>query len=223
MAKRKSFNEGFKVSETKGKAAEGDDGLLALNNIIMSATNTADIFVPMRRLCVACATQRKLISKVRGDSDEFLNYATVQYVTRWQKQFAKPDARRPVQFIQNWIPYILGTIRFALISFNKDVYDYDILPLPTLLEDEEDLVGDCRDIPDRRSRDPVMSVSMEAFADSRALHSVLAELPAPLQPYLLDILYYIRTSGRYISSYTLNYAKIGRNIFMEKAERWVTT
>lgn len=222
MAKRKSFNEGFKVAETVGKSAEGEDSLLALNNQIMAATDPGDIFIPMRRLCVACAAKRKLISKVRGDSDDFLNYATLQYVQRWQKQFGKYDARRPVQAIQNWIPYISGTIRFSLMSFNKEVYDYDILPLPTLLDDTEDNTGDYRDILDTRSRDPVLSLSMEAFAEPKALHSVLLQLPEELQPYLVDILFYVKTAGQYSQS-TLNFVKIGRNIFMEKAEEWVMT
>ena len=71
---RKSFQPGFKVEETKGKAAEGDDSLLQLNLAICEAKEAKDVFLPMWQLCLVCANQRKLIAKVRGDSNDFLNY-----------------------------------------------------------------------------------------------------------------------------------------------------
>lgn len=223
MAKRKSFTEGFKVEETKGKAAEGDHSLLTLNNAIAAATCEAEVFSPMWELCLVCANQRKLISKVRGDSNDFLTYATLAYINRWQKQFAPPDARRPVQFIQNWIPYILNTIRFTLINFNKDVYDYDFLPLPTILEDGEGAGDAEKEVPDYSSRDPILAMAVEELASVDTVHSLLTRLPAELHPYLLDILYYIRTDGLLVSKKTLNFVKIGRSIFTENVERWVRT
>ena len=88
MAKKKSHDPNFKVAKTVGSAAEGEDSLLSLNNIIQQATTTAEIFEPMKRLCAALAVHRKLIlpgmSKIRegGSPDDFLNFATLHYIDR---------------------------------------------------------------------------------------------------------------------------------------------
>lgn len=212
MAQKASYRKDFKVAETRGKAAEGPNSLLSYNNRIVAAKTTAETFEPMFRLCVACATQRKLIAKVRGDSTDFLNYATMGYVIRWQKQFDPHDNRRPVDFIQNWIPYILGTIRFALIAYNKEVYDYDFLPLPRVLEDEEDDKGTRRDMPDTTSMDAFSHVSLHFLSSKEMLHSTLMSLDPELRPYLVDILYYMRTKGGLLSSRSANFARVGRSL-----------
>ena len=218
MAQKASYRKDFKVAETKGKAAQGPNSLLSYNNRIVAAKTTAETFEPMFRLCLACATQRKLIAKVRGDSTDFLNYATMGYVIRWQKQFEEHDNRRPVDLIQNWIPYILGTIRFALIAYNKEVWDYDFLPLPRVLEDEEDEVGTRRDMPDTASMDAFSQVSLNFLADKSVLHSALLSLSPELRPYLVDILFYMRTKGGLLSSRSANFAKIGRRLLREELE-----
>lgn len=227
MAQRASFKKDFKVEETKGKAADlsNKNSLLSLNNKIIDTPQDkpGEVFDPMWKICLACANQRKLISKVRGDSNDFLNYATLGYVQRWQKQFGAPDGRRPVQYIQNWIPYILGTIRFALISFNKEEFDFDFLPLPTIYSDEDNKCDECstRDVPDVSGSDPVMALAIEQLADRNTLHTVLAEMPLELKPFLVDILYYIRTGGSLLSDNVLNFIKIGRILFIERVERWM--
>lgn len=225
MAKRASFQKDFVVQETKGKAGDlsNPDSLASLNKRIVETPpdKPGDVFEPMWTLCLALANQRKLIAKVRGDSNDFLTYATIGYIDRWQKQFGKHDARRPVQQIQNWIPYILNTIRFALISFNKEVFDYDFLPLPVLLKDAEDEEGETRDIPDTRTVDPVTVLALESLANRDTLHSLLDTMPQELKPYLVDILYYIRTRGKYFSQRALNFIKIGVKVLTEKIEQWI--
>ena len=218
MGQKASYRPDFKVAETRGKAAQGPNSLLSYNNRIVAAKTTAETFEPMFRLCLACATQRKLIAKVRGDSTDFLNYATMGYVIRWQKQFEEHDNRRPVDFIQNWIPYILGTIRFALIAYNKEVWDYDFLPLPRVLEDEEDEVGTRRDMPDITSMDEFSRISLSFLADKETLRSMLFSLSTELQPYLVDILYYMRTKGGLLSRHSSNFARIGRNLMRDALE-----
>ncbi|MCM1323001.1 MAG: hypothetical protein NC218_02345 [Acetobacter sp.] len=221
MATRASFTEGYKVQKTQGKAAQGKHSLLALNNEIVAAADTSEVFAPMFRICLICANQRKLISKVRGDSNDFLYYATMGYVERWRKQFGAKDARRPMQMIQNWIPYVLGTIRFSLMSYNKEVYDYDFLPLPKLYDDDEDDAGSERDVPDTISKDPLLTMSMQALTNREALHSIVEQMPEELQPYMVDILYYIRTRGMLLSFKRANFVKIGKAIFTRLVEQWI--
>lgn len=217
---RKSFQPGFKVEETKGKAAEGDDSLLQLNLAICEAKEAKDVFLPMWQLCLVCANQRKLIAKVRGDSNDFLNYATLGYVQRWQKQFGAYDGRRPVQMIQNWIPYILGTIRFALISFNKEVFDYDFLPLPTIIDDEDDNAeGDDKSLPDYTSDNPETTALMSSLLDRGVLHNLLLEMPKELRPYTVDILYYVR-EGVLLSRKNANFVKVGKNVLYRAIENY---
>ncbi len=221
MAVRASFQKEYKVQKTTGKAAEGPNSLLALNNAIVAAADTSEVFNPMFTICLACANQRKLISKVNGDSNDFLYYATMGYVERWKKQFTAADGRRPMQMIQNWIPYVLGTIRFGLISYNKEVYDYDFLPLPKLYDDDEDSSGSERDIPDNVSKDPLLVLSMEALLKGDALHSIINLMPNELQPYMVDILYYIRTKGTLLSEKRANFVKIGKAVFTKLVEKWI--
>ena len=221
MAARASFQKDYKVQQTKGKAAEGPNSLLALNNQIVAAAEESEVFEPMFRICLACANQRKLIAKVRGDSNDFLYYAVMGYVDRWRKQFTAADARRPMQMIQNWIPYVLGTIRFGLISYNKEVYDNDFLPLPKLYTDEEDDSGSQRDIPDKVSKDPLLVLSMESLLDKRSLEAILAQMPQELKPYIVDILYYIRTRGTLLSQKRANFVKIGKAVFTKLVEQWI--
>lgn len=218
---RKSAQPGFHVEATKGKAAEGPNSLLSLNEKILNAKSEAEAFMPIWKLCLVASAQRKIISKVRGDSNEFFTYATLGYLARWRKQFGARDARMPVQEIQNWIPYILGTIRFSLISFNKDVYDYDILPLPQLYDDEDSGESSDRDIEDTRTVDPVLLISIKQFASRESLHNVLMRLPQEFRPYLADILLYSRTSGNILSKQTMPFAKIGRRIFEREASSWI--
>ena len=231
MAARASFQKDFKVQETKGKAAEGPNSLLAINNRIAETTleefennpkARERVFDAMQTLCLVCANQRKLIAKVRGDSNDFLRYATMNYVARWKKQFAEKDARRPVDQIQNWIPYILGTIRFALITYNKEVWDYDFLGLPILLEDQEDSIGNQRDLQDYTAKNPLTILSLEALTHRETLHSVLLSLPAELRPYLVDVLLYVRTKGQLLSREHLNFVKIGKYLFGKELEKWAT-
>ena len=217
---RKSFQAGFQVAETVGKAAEGDNSLLQLNLAICEAKDTKDVFLPMWQLCLVCANQRKLIAKVRGDSNDFLNYATLGYVQRWQKQFGEYDGRRPVQMIQNWIPYILGTIRFALISYNKEALDYDFLPLPTIIDDDDDnAAGDDKSLEDPMSDNPVRYAFISSLAEKNTLHNILLELPQELRPYTVDILYYIR-EGVLLSRKNANFVKVGRNVLLKSLEEY---
>lgn len=246
MAKRASFQKDFKVKETVGKAAEGDDSLLALNNKIAAATNTGEIFEAMKRLVTACSVQRKLIlpgmCKVRGnpgeasgDPEEFLNYATICYLQRWKKQYETPDARRPVQFIQNWIPYILSTIRFTLMQYNKEVQDYDFLPLPQLMRDfDNDGEGEEKDIPEKDPIDPLLLLALSSFTRAD-LHELLENLPEELNPYKIDILYclrddfFVRETLReekldpmpYFSEIARNFVQIGKGYFIKELEKWL--
>lgn len=220
---RKSFSQDFKVAPTVGKIAEGPNSILSLNEAIMAVTDPAhagEIFQPMWHLCLACANKRKLIAKVRGDSNDFLNYATLGYVQRWQKQFGEFDARRPVQFIQNWIPYVLGTIRFALMAFNKEAYDYDFLPLPTLLKDIESDDGSDKDIEDFSATKPLFALSLKHFTHQKNLHTILQELPKELYPYRVDILLYLRSSMM-LTRGTENFVVTGKAIFSELVEEFV--
>lgn len=233
MASKKSYDPNFRVAPTTGKAAEGEDSLAALNETIMKATTTAQIFTPMKRICAACATLRKLIipgfCKVRGDPEDFLNAATIHYVQRWQNEKTQQDelqatgqiTGRKLTTIQNWIPYISSTIRFELIIFNKSVQDFDFLPLPTLLEDREDSTGTTRDVPVTQD-DPLNAIALEELTHRDNLHSVLLGLPEELLPYSIDILYYIRTKGNLISSNTLNYVKLGRYFMSKEVAEWMT-
>lgn len=248
MAQRASFRKDFKVAETKGKAAEGEDSLLALNNKIQQATEPKDVFIPMKRIVTACAVQRKLIlpgmCKVRGqpgeqsgDPEDFLNYATVGYIQRWKAQFGEHDARRPVQFVQNWIPYILNTIRFHLIQYNKEVQDYDFLPLPQLMEDfDNDDIGVDKSQEAPIERDSLLFLSMKVLTNRDRLHAVLNDLPDELNPYKIDILYCLReeflTRDRikeekvvavpYFSAIARNFVQIGKSYLMKEIEEWMS-
>lgn len=222
MGKKASFRADFKVAETKGRFAEGKDSPLALNNQIVAIADpkrSSEVFEPMWHLCLICANQRRLIAKVRGDSNDFLNYATLGYVQRWKKQFEKHDKRIAVSQIQNWIPYILNTIRFALMSFNKQAYDYDFLPLPRLLLDKEDDAVVTRDVLDVTAPAPSDRAILSAYADKEVVHTVLLSLPLELYPYLPDILFYIRTKGKLLSKKNRNFVIIGRNIFLQELRR----
>lgn len=248
MAVKKSSQKDFKVAETIGKAAEGEDSLLALNNRIAVATKPDDVFIPMKRIVTAAAVQRKLIlpgrCKVRGqpweesgDPDDFLNYATLGYVQRWQAQFKPQDNRRPVQQIQNWIPYVLSTVRFYLIQYNKEVQDYDFLPLPTLAVDFENDDGSSTDKSQAapETRDPLLFLSLQVLANKDQLHTMLEDLPPELSPYKIDILYCLReeflTKDRlrdekvmpvpYFSAIAHNFVQIGKAYLMKEMEQWL--
>lgn len=226
MAKKKSHDPNFKVAKTVGSAAEGEDSLLSLNNIIQQATTTAEIFEPMKRLCAALAVHRKLIlpgmSKIRegGSPDDFLNFATLHYIDRWNKQKEPPHGKRPVAHIHNWIPYISSTIRFCLMHYNKEVQDYDFLPVPTYYseaEGGEELVNDVFSEDDQFAiTDLKTSITIET------IHQLIESLPKELSPYKADILYYINNqSKKFVDVKRKNFVIIGKNLFCRRLEEWV--
>ena len=226
MAKKKSHDPNFHVVATEGKAAEGEDSLLVQNNLIQAAKETKDIFVPIKRICAAMAIHRKItvpgICKIRqgGSPDDFLTFATLSYVTRWKKQFEPAHARKPVAFIQNWIPYISNTIRYCLINYNKEVQDYDFLPLPNHFTDsvngeteDDDLL--CNNYSYNKS-ELLLSMNRES------IHDIVRRLPKEMQPYLADILYYIRKKGtKMVNDKYRNFVIIGANIFNEEFSKWI--
>ena len=225
MAK-KSSKEGVTVSETVGKAAEGDDSLKALDLQIQESTTTGETFIPMKRICAAMAIYRKILTKgsckIRegGTPDDFLNFATVSYVERWQKQFTPQHGRKPVAHIQNWIPYISNTIHYCLMAYNKEIQDFDFLPLPNHYTDstagekeDNDLVDE-----DMGYRQVVLNRSITVGA----IHDIVKTMPNCLKQYMPEILYYIRSRRKkFVTEKNKNFVIIGANIFNKGFERWM--
>lgn len=228
---RVSFQDDFVVKPTVGKAAEGEDSLLSVNNRIQAAKDTKDVFLLMKRLCAAAAVQRKIVSKfgspnpfskVRDDPEDFLNFCALHYTERWKKQ-KEGQLRAPSKPIQNWIPYILSTIRFHLIEYNKQVYDYDFLPLPRLLDDPTDTDSSSeRDLPDESSPDLDWILSFQELSSVKNLNYILFGLPPEFYPYFVDILYYIRTQGGILYPANRNFVIVGYRLLYKEIERWIT-
>lgn len=226
-----SFQDDFVVKPTVGKAAEGEDSLLSVNNRIQAAKDTKDVFLLMKRLCAAAAVQRKIVSKfgsanpfskVRDDPEDFLNFCALHYTERWKKQ-KEGQLRAPSKPIQNWIPYILSTIRFHLIEYNKQVYDYDFLPLPRLFDDPADTDSSCeRDLPDENSQDIEKLLAFQELSSTNNINYLLFGLPAEFYPYFVDILYYIRTKGGILYPANRNFVIVGYRLLYEEIERWIT-
>lgn len=225
MAKKKSHDPNFKVESTVGSAAEGEDSLLSLNNLIQEAKETKDIFIPLKRICAAIALSKRItaagVCKIRfgGSPDDFLNFAVLSYVMRWKKQFEPVHARKPVSFIQNWIPYISNTIRYCLINYNKEIQDYDFLPLPDHFTDSEsgETVVDDLISEDYEYRLEDIKNSM----NQQTVHTIITGLPRELRPYLADVLYYIRNKKtKLVNSKYKNYVIIGANIFNKEFREW---
>lgn len=226
-----SFQNDFKVKPTVGKAAEGEDSLLSVNNRIQASDNPKDVFLLMKRLCAAAAVQRKIVSKygaaspfskVRDDPDDFLNFCALHYTERWKKQ-KEGKLRAPSKPIQNWIPYILSTIRFHLIEYNKQVYDYDFLPLPRLFDDPTDTDSSSeRDMPDENLPDMDWMLSFRELSSTDSLNYIIFGLPPEFYPYLVDILYYIRTKGGILSPSKRNFVIVGYRLLYKEIEQWIT-
>ena len=226
-----SFQDDFVVKPTIGKAAEGEDSLLSVNNRIQAAKDTKDVFLLMKRLCAAAAVQRKIVSKfgsanpfskVRDDPEDFLNFCALHYTERWKKQ-KEGQLRAPSKPIQNWIPYILSTIRFHLIEYNKQVYDYDFLPLPRLFDDPADTDSSSeRDLPDENSPDMEKLLAFQELSSTNNINYLLFGLPAEFYPYFVDILYYIRTKGGILYPANRNFVIVGYRLLYEEIERWIT-
>lgn len=227
MGKKKSNDPNFKVAETIGIAAQGEDSLLALNNIIQLAKGQSEVFEPMKRICAALAVFKKFTisgaCKIRngGTPDDFLNFATLNYVIRWKKQFEPPHGRKPVAKIQNWIPYISNTIRYCLINYNKEVQDYDFLPLPNHYTDSTS--GDTED-DDIEYTD--LSFNKSELLQSMTIdtiHTIINKLPSELVPYRADILYYINNrQKKLVNNRYKNFVIIGTNIFNKELSKWMT-
>lgn len=225
-----SFQDDFVVKPTIGKAAEGEDSLLSVNNRIQAAKDTKDVFLLMKRLCAAAAVQRKIISKfgsanpfskVRDDPEDFLNFCALHYTERWKKQ-KDGQLRAPSKPIQNWIPYILSTIRFHLIEYNKQVYDYDFLPLPRLFDDPTDTDSSSeRDLPDENSPDIEKLLAFQELSSTKNINYLLFGLPEEFYPYFIDILYYIRTKGGILYPANRNFVIVGYRLLYEEIERWI--
>ena len=225
-----SFQDDFVVKPTIGKAAEGEDSLLSVNNRIQVAKDTKDVFLLMKRLCAAAAVQRKIVSKfgsanpfskVRDDPEDFLNFCALHYTERWKKQ-KEGQLRAPSKPIQNWIPYILSTIRFHLIEYNKQVYDYDFLPLPRLFDDPTDTDSSSeRDLPDENSPDIEKLLAFRELSSTKNINYLLFGLPAEFYPYFIDILYYIRTRGGILYPANRNFVIVGYRLLYEEIERWL--
>ena len=228
--KKVSFQDDFVVQPTIGKAAEGEDSLLSVNNRIQAAKDTKDVFLLMKRLCAAAAVQRKIISKfgspnpfskVRDDPEDFLNFCALHYTERWKKQ-KEGQLRAPSKPIQNWIPYILSTIRFHLIEYNKQVYDYDFLPLPRLLDDPTDTDDSSeRDFPDENSLDAEQLLAFQELSSVKNIDYLLFGLPAEFYPYFVDILYYIRTKGGILYPASRNFVIVGCRLLYKEVEQWM--
>lgn len=226
-----SFQDDFVVKPTVGKAAEGEDSLLSVNNRIQAAKDTKDVFLLMKRLCAAAAVQRKIVSKfgsanpfskVRDDPEDFLNFCALHYTERWKKQ-REGQLRAPSKPIQNWIPYILSTIRFHLIEYNKQVYDYDFLPLPRLFDDPTDTDSSSeRDLPDETIPDLDWILSFQELSSVKNLNHILFGLPPEFYPYFVDILYYIRTQGGILYPANRNFVIVGYRLLYKEIERWIT-
>lgn len=225
-----SFQDDFVVKPTVGKAAEGEDSLLSVNNRIQASDNPKDVFLLMKRLCAAAAVQRKIVSKygsanpfskVRDDPEDFLNFCALHYTERWKKQ-QDGQLRAPSKPIQNWIPYILSTIRFHLIEYNKQVYDYDFLPLPRLFDDPTDTDSSSeRDLPDENSHDIEKLLAFQELSSTKNINYLLFGLPAEFYPYFVDILYYIRTKGGILYPANRNFVIVGYRLLYEEIERWI--
>lgn len=226
MPRKKSHDPNFRVDDTVGKAAEGEDSLLSLNEAIQAATSTAQIFIPMKRICAAISVSRKItapgFSKIRqgGTPDDFLNFATLSYVIRWQKQFDPPHGRKPVSHILNWIPYISNTIRYCLINYNKEVQDFDFLPLPNHFTDSSIGQTEEDDIPDNSQN--LNCILIKGSMSVEVIHSIIMSLPEELEKYYAEILYYIRNGrDRMLDEKNKNFIIIGTNIFNKEFREWV--
>lgn len=225
-----SFQDDFVVQPTIGKAAEGKDSLLSVNNRIQAAKDAKDVFPLMKRLCAAAAVQRKIVSKfgstdpfskVRDDPEDFLNFCALNYTERWKKQ-KEGKLRAPSKPVQNWIPYILSTIRFHLIEYNRQVYDYDFLPLPRLFDDPTDTDSSSeRDLPDEDSPDIEKLLAVQELSSTKNINYLLLGLPAEFYPYFVDILYYIRTKGGILYPASRNFVIVGYRLLYEEIERWI--
>ena len=225
-----SFQDDFVVKPTVGKAAEGEDSLLSVNNRIQASDNPKDVFLLMKRLCAAAAVQRKIVSKygsanpfskVRDDPEDFLNFCALHYTERWKKQ-KDGQLRAPSKPIQNWIPYILSTIRFHLIEYNKQVYDYDFLPLPRLFDDPTDTDSSSeRDLPDENSPDIEKLLAFQELSSTKNINYLLFGLPAEFYPYFVDRLYYIRTKGGILYPANRNFVIVGYRLLYKEIERWI--
>jgi len=226
MPRKKSSNPNFTVAETVGEAAEGEDSLLALNNRIQQATTSSEVFEPMKRICAALAVHRKIITpgtcKIRkgGSPDDFLNFATLNYVLRWKKQFEPAHGRKPVAEIQNWIPYISNTIRYCLINYNKEVQDYDFLPLPTRYTDLDS--GATEESCIAFNDEEFSKIELRCSLTVDAIHSIIESLPEELWPYKADILYYINSrQKKFVDERAKNYVIIGKNLFYKGLAEWL--
>lgn len=225
-----SFRDDFVVEPTIGKAAEGEDSLLSVNNRIQASNNAEDVFLLMKRLCAAAAVQRKIVSKfgsanpfskVRDDPEDFLNFCALHYTERWKKQ-KYGQLRAPSKPIQNWIPYILSTIRFHLIEYNKQVYDYDFLPLPRLFDEPTDTDSSSeRDLPDESSPDIEKLLALQELSSTKNIDYLLCGLPAEFYPYFIDILYYIRTKGGILYPANRNFVIVGYRLLYKEIEQWI--
>ncbi len=227
---RKTFQPGgYTVAKTVGSAAEGEDSLLALNNRIQSLRldQIQDVWDPMKRIAASCALQRKIIQpglcKIRqpGDTDDFLNYVTTHYIQRWRRQFEeKCDGRRRERYILNWIPYILGTITFLLIKYNKEVQDFDFLPLPSHETGDGEIVeDDIEDTSIKLSIDELTPAEMEVLINPRILHYIVMQLPPEIARYRADVLYYLSSKGKLISRENRNFVIVGAALVRKSIEQ----
>jgi hypothetical protein len=226
MAKKKSNDPNFKVEKTVGAAAEGEDSLLSLDAFIQNADNTTDIFIPMKRICAAMAISKRMISpgasKIRqgGSPDDFLNFATLNYVLRWKKQFEPAHGRKPVSKIQNWLPYVSNTIRYCLINYNKEVQDYDFLPLPHHFTDSE--VGETEETDIVYVDTTFCKMELRASITMETIHGLVQRLPKELLPFRAEILYFINNkSQKFVSEKNKNFVIIGKNIFCKGLKEWM--
>lgn len=223
---RASFQEGFKVAPTVGTAAEGEDSLLSLNNIIASAKQQSEVFEPMKRIATACALQKGYIkpgcSKIRqgGSPDDFLNFATLYYVQRWKKQFQPSDKRMAVAEIQNWIAYVHSTIRFQLILYNREVQEYDFLPMPVYFAEDDESTFD-KDLP--MDDDTLTYVELKALASPTVLHTLITQLPEELHPYTVHILHYLACPNTIVCEDCRNFVLIGKAFLRKGVEEWLRT
>lgn len=225
-----SFQDNFVVQPTVGKAAEGEDSLLSVNNRIQASKDVKEVFLLMKRLCAAAAVQRKILSragssnpfsKVRDDPEDFLNFCALHYTERWKKQ-EDGQLQPPSKPVQNWIPYILSTIRFHLIEYNKQVYDYDFLPLPRLLDDPTDTDASSEmDLPDENSLNTEQLFAFQELASVKNIDYLLFGLPPEFYPYFVDILYYIRTKGRILYPASRNFVIVGTRLLYKEIKQWI--
>ena len=230
--KRASFQPGFEVKPTVGKAAEGDDSLSALNEIIQAipypdatSEQMGNLFTAMKRICAACALYKGITkpggSKIRqgGSPDDFLDFAVLHYVDRWRKQFLPADKRRPVVKVLNWIPLITSTIHFHLINYNKDIFDYDFLPLPNYYGEDQEGSFD-KDLPESKLDSSQLTyVELEMLQNPVVLRNVLFQLPDELRPHIIDILHYLASPGTLISKERRNFVIIGKAFLRKGLEK----